>query len=301
MTLKERLDLYEKLMRLDKPIGILLLMWPTLWGLWLSSFGAPNAAVLVVFVLGVVLMRSAGCIVNDVADRDFDRFVERTKDRPLAANLISRREALVLAGILTLLAFLLVMRLNALVTKLSVAALALAVIYPFLKRVFWLPQAWLGIAFGFGIPMAYAAQQNQIPPLAWVLVLANVFWAIAYDTEYAMVDRDDDARLGLKSSALLFGRFDVLGVMIFHGLFLLTMAYAGYRLRFGVCYFSALVIATCLVIYQYQLIRERCRDRCFKAFMHNNFIGAAIWIGIVAEFILRIPLFADANNMIHSR
>ena len=292
MTLKERLDLYEKLMRLDKPIGILLLLWPTLWGLWLSSFGAPNLAVTVVFVLGVALMRSAGCVVNDYADRDFDRHVERTKDRPLAAKLISAREVLLLAGGLALLAFLLVLQLNALVIKLSVIALALAVIYPFLKRVFWLPQAWLGIAFGFGIPMAYAAHQNQIPPLAWVMVLANVFWAIAYDTEYAMVDRDDDARLGLKSSAILFGRFDVFAVMIFHALFVATMAYVGYQLRFGVCYFSGLVVAACFAAHQYLLIRERRRERCFKAFLHNNFIGAAIWIGIVTEYILRIPLFA---------
>ena len=298
MTLKERLDLYEKLMRLDKPIGILLLLWPTLWGLWLSSFGAPNLAVTVVFVLGVALMRSAGCIVNDFADRDFDRHVERTKDRPLAAKLISAREALLVAGGLALLAFLPVLQLNALVIKLSVIALALAVIYPFLKRVFWLPQAWLGIAFGFGIPMAYAAHQNQVAPLAWVMVLANVFWAIAYDTEYAMVDRDDDARLGLKSSALLFGRFDVLAVMVCQALFLLTMAYVGYKLRFGVCYYSGLVIAACLAAFQYLLIRERRREGCFKAFMHNNFVGAAIWIGIVTEYMLRIPLFADAGRLI---
>ncbi len=298
MSLKERLDLYEKLMRLDKPIGILLLLWPTLWGLWLSSFGAPNLVVTVVFVLGAALMRSAGCIVNDFADRDFDGHVARTKDRPLAAKLISPREALLVAGGLALLAFLLVLQLNMLVIKLSVIALALAVIYPFLKRVFWLPQAWLGIAFGFGVPMAYAAQQNQIQPLAWVIVLANVFWAIAYDTEYAMVDREDDARLGLKSSAILFGRFDVLAVMSCHALFLLTMAYAGYQLRFGVCYFSGLVVAACLAAYQYLLVRERRREGCFKAFMHNNYVGAAIWIGIVTEYILRIPLFADAGVLI---
>ena len=199
---------------------------------------------------------------------------------------------------MVLLAFLLVLRLNMLVVKLSVVAFALAVIYPFLKRVFWLPQAWLGIAFGFGIPMAYAAHQNQVVGLAWVMVLANIFWAIAYDTEYAMVDRDDDARLGLKSSAILFGRGDVLAVMACHALFLLTMAYVGYQLRFGVCYFSALVVAACLAGYQYVLIRERRREGCFRAFLHNNYIGAAIWIGIVTEYILRIPLFADANILI---
>ena len=294
MTLKQRLDIYEKLMRLDKPIGILLLLWPTLWGLWLSSIGSPNPFVAVIFVLGVVLMRSAGCIINDFADRDFDRHVERTRDRPLAAGLISAREALLVAGVLVLLSFLLVLQLNWLVVRLSVIALALAIIYPFLKRVFWLPQAWLGIAFGFGIPMAFAAHQNHVVPLAWVLVLANTFWAIAYDTEYAMVDRDDDIKLGLKSSAILFGRFDVAGVMLCHALFLLTMAYIGYWARCGVGYFSGLVVAGGIAAYQYLLIRERRREGCFKAFQLNNLVGAAIFAGIVAEFLLRIPLFAGA-------
>ena len=237
-------------------------------------------------------MRSAGCIINDFADRDFDRHVERTKDRPLAARLISPQEALLVAGVLILLAFLLVVQLNGLVVKLSMIALALAVIYPFLKRVFWLPQAWLGIAFGFGIPMAFAAHQNHVVPLAWALVLANMFWAIAYDTEYAMVDRDDDIKLGLKSSAILFGRFDVAGVMVCHALFLLCMAYIGYWARCGVGYFAGLVFAAGVAVYQYLLIRERKRDNCFKAFLLNNFMGAAIWFGIVAEFLLRIPLFA---------
>jgi 4-hydroxybenzoate polyprenyltransferase len=295
MTLKERLDIYEKLMRLDKPIGILLLLWPTLWGLWLSSIGSPNPFVVVIFVLGVVLMRSAGCIINDYADRDFDRHVERTKDRPLAAQRISPREALLVAGVLILLSFLLVVQLNWLVIKLSMVALALAVIYPFLKRVFWLPQAWLGIAFGFGIPMAFAAHQNHVVPLAWVLVLANTFWAIAYDTEYAMVDRDDDIKLGLKSSAILFGRFDVAGVMVCHALFLMCMAYVGFWAQCGVGYFSGLILAFLIAGYQYLLIRERRRENCFKAFMLNNLVGAVIWAGIVIEFFLRIPLFAGAS------
>ena len=295
MTLKERLDIYEKLMRLDKPIGILLLLWPTLWGLWLSSVGSPSPWVTVIFVLGVALMRSAGCIINDFADRDFDRHVARTKDRPLAARLISPREALLVAGGLVLLAFLLVLQLNWLTVKLSGVALALAVIYPFLKRVFWMPQAWLGVAFGFGIPMAFAAHQNHIVPLAWVLLLANVFWAIAYDTEYAMVDRDDDIKLGLKSSAILFGRFDVAGVMICHALFLLCMAYVGVAAQCGVGYFSGLVVAACVVAYQYLLIRERRREGCFSAFMLNNFVGAAVWAGIIAEFWWRIPLFPAAT------
>jgi 4-hydroxybenzoate polyprenyltransferase len=290
MTLKERIDIYEKLMRLDKPIGILLLLWPTLWGLWLSSGGAPNPLIAVIFVLGVALMRSGGCIINDFADRDFDRHVERTKDRPLAARLVSPREALLVAAGLFLLAFLLVLQLNALVVKLSLIALALAVIYPFLKRVFWLPQAWLGVAFGFGIPMAYAAHLNYVAPLAWVLLLGNIFWAIAYDTAYAMVDRNDDVKLGLKSSAILFGRFDVAGVMLFHALFLLCMVYVGYSAQFGMCYFAGLAAAACIIAYQYTLIRNRRREDCFKAFLLNNFVGGAIWAGIVAEYWVRAPL-----------
>ena len=253
MTIKERIDVYEKLMRLDKPIGILLLLWPTLWGLWLSSYGHPNPAIVVIFILGVVLMRSAGCIVNDFADRNFDPHVERTKDRPLAARLISPLEALLVAGVLILLAFLLVLQLNALTIKLSVVACLLALVYPFLKRYFWLPQAWLGIAFGFGIPMAYAAQRNNIPPVAWALLAANVFC---------------------------------------HTLFLSIMTYIGTWARLGLFYFVGLVIAACLAGYQYLLIHERQRERCFRAFLNNNWLGAAIYAGIVADFLLRIPLFS---------
>ena len=298
MTIKERLDIYEKLMRLDKPIGILLLLWPTLWGLWLSSYGSPNSGVVVIFVLGVVLMRSAGCIVNDVADRNFDAHVERTKDRPLAAKLISPQEALLVAGLLAALAFGLVLQLNLLTVKLAVIALVLAVGYPFLKRFFWLPQAWLGIAFGFGIPMAFAAYHNHVVQIAWVLLTANVFWAIAYDTEYAMVDRDDDVKLGLKASAILFGRFDVIGVMVCHALFLLIMAYVGYRALLGAFYFLGLVIAACLAGYQYWLIRDRQRERCFKAFLSNNFVGAVIYGGIIADFMLRVPLFPSPDIVV---
>lgn len=294
MTIRERIDIYEKLMRLDKPIGILLLLWPTLWGLWLSAYGHPNPVIVVIFILGVVLMRSAGCIVNDFADRDFDPHVERTKNRPLAARLISPLEALVVAGVLILLAFLLVLQLNALTIKLSVIACLLALIYPFLKRYFWLPQAWLGIAFGFGIPMAFAAQLNVVLPLAWAMMVANVFWAIAYDTEYGMVDRDDDIKLGVKSSAILFGRFDVFGVMVCHALFLSIMAYIGTWARLGLFYFVGLVIAACFTGYQYLLIRERQRDRCFKAFLNNNLLGAVIFAGILVDALLGIPLVRGA-------
>jgi 4-hydroxybenzoate polyprenyltransferase len=268
-----------------------LLLWPTLWGLWLSSLGQPNPAVAVIFVLGVVLMRSAGCIVNDFADRNFDSRVERTKDRPLAAGLISPREALLVAAALILLAFLLVLQLNALTIKLAVIACLLAVGYPFLKRFFWLPQAWLGIAFGFGIPMAFAAHHNSVAPLAWVMVVANMFWAIAYDTEYAMVDRDDDVKLGLKSSAILFGRLDVIGVMVCQALFLLLMVAIGYWARLGVFYFVGLAIAAALTAYQFALILGRQRERCFEAFLNNNWLGAAVFGGILADFLLPLPLF----------
>jgi 4-hydroxybenzoate polyprenyltransferase len=291
MTLTERLDIYEKLTRLDKPIGILLLLWPTLWGLWLSSAGSPNVFILVIFVLGVVLMRSAGCVMNDFADRKFDAHVERTRDRPLAASRISSREALLLAGGLALLAFGLVLQLNLLTIKLSVAALLLAVIYPFLKRVFWLPQAWLGVAFGFGVPMAFAAHHGVVVSIAWVLLLANVFWAVAYDTQYAMVDRDDDRKLGLKSSAILFGRHDVLAVMICYCLFIATMVWVGYVARLGAFYFCGVVVTCMLVAFEFHLICERQRERCFKAFLFNNWIGAALFAGIAADYAVFMPLF----------
>jgi 4-hydroxybenzoate polyprenyltransferase len=291
MTIKDKLDLYEKLMRLDKPIGILLLMWPTLWALWMSGYGSPNAFVVAIFVIGVVLMRSAGCVINDIVDRNFDAHVERTRGRPLAAKLVSVQEALLVAGLLVALAFSLVVQLNTLTIKLSAIALLVAIIYPFLKRFFWLPQAWLGIAFGFGIPMAFAAHHNHTVPIAWTLLVANIFWAIAYDTEYAMVDRDDDMKLGLKSSAILFGRYDVQGVMVCHAAFLLIMAYIGYWARFGVLYYAGLLLAVLAVAYQYVLIRGRRRENCFKAFLSNNLVGAMIFGGIVADFALHMPLF----------
>ncbi len=204
MKWTERLTLYEKLTRLDKPIGILLLLWPTLWGMWLASAGQPNWIILWIFVLGVVLMRSAGCAINDYADRDFDSKVARTKNRPLATGLISKKEAIIVAASLSLCAFLLILRLNRLTIYLSLAALFLALTYPYTKRFFAIPQAYLGVAFGFGIPMSFAALTNTVPSIAWVMLLANVFWAIAYDTEYAMVDREDDRKIGIKSSALFF-------------------------------------------------------------------------------------------------
>lgn len=289
-TLKQRLDAYERLMRLDKPIGALLLLWPALWGLWLAAYGFPDHDNLAIFVVGVIVMRSFGCIINDYADRKFDPHVERTRDRPLATGEVSVREALALAAFLLLLAFLLVLQLNTLTVILAFVALPIAVIYPFLKRVFSFPQAWLGIAFGFSIPMAFAAQHGSLMKVAWVLVLANVFWAIAYDTVYAMVDRDDDVKLGLKSSAILLGRYDVLGVMIAHALFLLVMAGVGYERKLGPLYFAGLLLAAGLVVYQYRLIRGRRREACFKAFLNNNWVGLAIFAGLALDLYIRVRL-----------
>jgi len=283
LTLKQRLTAYEKLMRLDKPIGILLLLWPTLWGLWFAAGGLPPPDVLLIFFTGTVLMRCAGCVINDYADRNFDPHVERTKDRPLAAGVIRPAEALALAAALMLIAFGLVLLLTPLTIKLAVVAAALAVVYPFVKRVFPLPQLWLGIAFGFGIPMAYAELWHTLPRVAWLLLIATMFWAIAYDTAYAMVDRDDDRRIGIKSSALLFGRYDVAGVMIAHALFLGLMAWIGWWQMRDVFYFAGLSAALVLVLHQYRLIRGRTRDGAFKAFLNNNWVGCVIFTGLAAD------------------
>lgn len=290
LTLAKRLDAYENLMRLDKPIGILLLLWPVLWGLWFASPLYQRIEIVVIFVLGAVLMRSAGCVINDYADRDIDPHVQRTVNRPLATGVISPREALLLAGALALLAFCLVLFLNKLTIALSFIALLLAATYPYTKRFFPLPQAYLGIAFGFSIPMAFAAYQNTVPALAWVLLGANIFWALAYDTEYAMVDRDDDMKLNLKSSALLFGVFDVAAVILFHGLFIIIMAGVGVWVKLGLIYFLGLVLALALMAWQVQLIRNRERDRCFKAFMNNNWVGAAVFGGLALDYYFLIPV-----------
>ena len=280
-----RLDAYEKLVRLDRPIGILLLLWPTLWGLWLASPPMPHPLVLWLFVLGTVLMRSAGCAINDFADRDFDRHVDRTRNRPLASGAIRPWEALAVAAALSLAAFAIVLQFNRLTILLSFAALAIAAIYPFLKRFFWMPQAWLGVAFGFGIPMAFAATTGKVPPLAWALLGANVLWTIAYDTEYAMVDREDDMRIGMRTSAILFGRHDVGAVMACYLLFLVSMAAIGVWQRYGIAYFAGLAISLLIAGYHHRLIRGRTREGAFKAFLHNNWIGAAIFAGIVLDHL----------------
>lgn len=286
--IKQKLDLYERLMRLDKPVGILLLLWPTLWGLWLSSGGQPNLWVLWVFVLGTVLMRSAGCVINDYADRDFDRHVERTRERPLTAGTVSRREALLLFAGLSLLAFALVLALGqTLLLWLCLPALFLAVSYPYTKRFFAVPQAYLGVAFGFGIPMAYAAHVHSIPAEAWWLLLANVFWAIAYDTEYAMVDRDDDLKIGIKTSAITFGRFDIAAIMLCYALTLALLAWIGWQRQSGWVFYAGLLAAAGIMLYHFVLIRGRERPACFRAFLHNNWVGLAIFAGVVGDFLLQ--------------
>ena len=278
-----RLDAYEKLVRLDRPIGILLLLWPTLWGLWLAARGVPHLWALWLFVLGTVLMRSAGCAINDYADRHFDPHVERTQQRPLAAGLIRPWEALVLAALLALAAFVIVLQFNDLTIALSFVALPIAALYPYTKRFFWMPQAWLGVAFGFGIPMAFAALTARVPPVAWALLAASALWTIAYDTEYAMVDREDVLRLGIRTSAILFGRWDVAAVMACYALFLAAMLAIGFWQRYGPMYYLGIAAAGCIAGYHYFLIRGRTREGCFRAFLHNNWIGAAIFAGIALD------------------
>jgi 4-hydroxybenzoate polyprenyltransferase len=291
MTLKERLDAYERLMRLDKPIGILLLLWPTLWALWLSAPGQVRLDVLLIFVLGTVLMRSAGCIINDLADRDVDPHVERTRNRPLAAGAVRPFEAIVLTAVLLLLAFALVVRLHRLALYLSLFAVAITVLYPFLKRFFAFPQAGLGIAFSFGIPMAFAAQLGTVPALGWALMAATFFWIVAYDTEYAMVDRGDDIRVGIHSSAIVLGRYDVAAVMACQAAFLAGMAAIGIWQRLGTIYYACLMAAGAFVLIQYRLIREREREGCFQAFLANNWVGAVVFAGIALDLLYRIHIF----------
>ena len=281
-----RLRLYVRLIRLDKPIGILLLLWPTLIALWLAAGGRPDARVLLIFTLGTLLMRSAGCAINDYADRDFDRHVKRTAERPLTSGQITPREALMVAGVLALLAFLLIQPLNSLTKMLSVAAVLIAGSYPYFKRFFAIPQAYLGIAFGFGIPMGFAAVLGTVPAAAWLLLLANVFWAVAYDTEYAMVDRDDDLLIGIRTSAITFGRYDVLAVMLCYALALGLITAVGWQYGLRGPFLAGMLVAAGCAVYHYRLIRERDRMRCFAAFKHNNWLGAAIFAGIALDYAL---------------
>lgn len=287
VNIRGRLDLYERLMRLDKPIGILLLLWPTLWALWLSARGNPDWMVLWVFVLGTAVMRSAGCVINDYADRDFDCHVARTCERPLTSGKVTTREALTLFAVLSLAAFGLVVLLGkTLVIWLSIPAIFLAASYPFTKRFLAIPQAYLGVAFGFGIPMAYAAHLDKVPAEAWWLLLANVFWAVAYDTEYAMVDREDDLKIGIKTSAITFGRFDVAAVMLCYAATLVILGGIGYSMQLGWAFYIGLIVAAEIMGMHFVWIRRRERMACFKAFLHNNYVGAAIFAGIVLDFLI---------------
>ncbi|MCM0035542.1 MAG: 4-hydroxybenzoate octaprenyltransferase [Burkholderiaceae bacterium] len=280
-----KLKLYWRLVRLDKPIGILLLLWPTLWALFAAADGFPDGHILVVFVLGTILMRSAGCAVNDYFDRDVDLHVKRTQGRVLATRAIAPREALYVAATLGLLSLGLVLTTNRLTILLACVAAFLAVTYPLFKRFFSIPQAYLGIAFGFGIPMGFAAIQDTVPVVAWLLLIANIFWAIAYDTEYAMVDRDDDVRLGVKSSAITFGQYDVLIVALCYGLMLFLLGVTGVWLAYGWMFFLALSVAAGIAAKHIQWIRGRDRQLCFKAFLHNTWIGAIVFVGIALEVL----------------
>ncbi|MEO5765514.1 MAG: 4-hydroxybenzoate octaprenyltransferase [Casimicrobiaceae bacterium] len=286
LTLRERVDAYERLLRLDKPIGTLLLLWPTLSALWFAASGTPRLSLVLIFVTGTLLMRSAGCAFNDWADRDFDAHVKRTADRPLAAGVIAPWEALAVGAALALVAFGLVLAINRATVLWSLPALAIAIAYPFFKRFFALPQAFLGVAFSFGIPMAYAAVHDRVLPIAWLLLLLNLFWVVAYDTEYAMVDRDDDLEVGIRTSALTFGRWDVVAVAFCYAIYLAGMAWFGVFLWMGSLYYAGLAVAFGIAIYHLWIIRGRERAACFRAFLGNHWLGLAVFAGVALDYAL---------------
>lgn len=283
---RTRLGLYAQLARLNRPIGNFLLLWPTLWALWLAAEGLPDPGVLAIFVLGVLVMRAAGCVINDYADRDYDRHVKRTRHRPLTTGQVSEREALALFVILCLIAFGLVLLLNRLTIALSLVGVLLAATYPFMKRHTHLPQIHLGAAFGWAAPMAFAAQAGAVPPLAWLIFAAAVVWATIYDTQYAMVDRDDDLKIGIKSTAILFGRHDRAMIALLQGLMTVLLAVIGWRAGLGAVYYLAVALATGLFLRQQWLIRNRSRDGCFQAFMNNNVYGGVVFAGLLAHYAL---------------
>lgn len=283
---KDRLEQYALLMRLNRPIGMFLLLWPTLWALWIASDGHPDPLVAVVFVLGVVVMRSAGCVVNDYADRDIDPHVDRTQARPIAAGRVSSNEALTLFVVLGLVALGLVMLMNRLTILLSVVGVGLAATYPFMKRLTHLPQIHLGVAFGWAVPMSFAAQTNGVAPIAWILLIAVVVWAVVYDTMYAMSDRDDDIRIGVKSTAILFGESDRIIVGALQITMMVVLLIVGREVGLGIYYHFGLATAFALSIYQQYLIRGREPQRCFQAFVNNNWVGAAIFAGICLDYLM---------------
>ena len=279
---------YLELIRWNRPAGSYLLLWPTLSALWIAARGFPGWHLLAVFVLGTFLMRSAGCAVNDVADREFDQHVKRTAQRPVTTGVIGVRSALIFGALLALAAFALVLTTNAATIAWSFAALAISIAYPFTKRFFSMPQAVLGVAFSFGIPMAFAATLGEVPALGWALLLGNLFWVIAYDTEYAMVDRDDDLRIGIRTSAITFGRFDVAAVMASYAAFIVIWAAIGVRKDFGAAYFAGLAVAAAIAVWHWTLIRDRSRDGCFRAFRLNHWLGFAVFAGVLVDSMLRL-------------
>jgi 4-hydroxybenzoate polyprenyltransferase len=285
-SITTRLGDYARLLRLDKPIGIFLLLWPTLWALLIASDGHPDQKILVIFVLGVILMRSAGCVINDYADRDFDRHVSRTRNRPLTSGRVTTREAKILLLLLCLAAFVLVLQLNLLTILLSIIAVLLAAIYPFMKRVTHLPQVFLGAAFGWSVPMAFAAQTGSVPQIAWLMFLATLLWATAYDSLYAMVDREDDIALGIKSTAILFGDSDRQIIGVIQVMVLLCLLMIGRQAELGGIYYLGVLLASGLVVYQQFLIRYRTREGCFRAFLNNNWFGMVIFLGILFDYLL---------------
>ncbi|NDJ59325.1 4-hydroxybenzoate octaprenyltransferase [Enterobacteriaceae bacterium 4M9] len=282
---QDKLLAYHRLMRTDKPIGALLLLWPTLWALWLATPGAPPLTILLVFVAGVWLMRAAGCVINDYADRKFDGHVKRTANRPLPGGAVSEREALALFALLVVTAFLLVLTLNTMTILLSVAGLALAWVYPFMKRYTHLPQVVLGAAFGWAIPMAFAAVSESLPLSCWLMFLANILWAVAYDTQYAMVDRDDDVKIGVKSTAILFGRYDKLIIGILQAGVVALMVAIGVLNSLGGAWYWAILLAAALFVFQQKLIAGRERDACFRAFMNNNYVGLVLFLGLMLSLM----------------
>jgi 4-hydroxybenzoate polyprenyltransferase len=288
----EHYSKYARLMRLHRPIGIWLLLWPTLWALWIASAGRPDGKVFLIFVLGTIVVRSAGCIINDFADRKLDPHVRRTADRPLAAGEIAPAEALILFAALMLIALGLVMTLSRLTVWVAVGGAAVTVVYPFMKRFMSAPQFVLGIAFGWGVPMAYAAEVGNIPRIGWLLFLAAIIWVIVYDTEYAMVDREDDLRIGVRSTAILFGDMDRVFVAGLHVLLFLSLLLVGKGAELGRWYFGGLGIAFLFALYQWYLIRDRDPARCFRAFLNNAWLGGAVFLGIVLDFTFRSPLAA---------
>lgn len=290
-----KFDAYRRLIRIDKPVGFMLLMWPTLWGLWIAALGAPDVRLVVIFVLGTILMRSAGCAVNDWADRDFDGAVKRTAMRPLASGEISGREALWVGAVCAFAAAALLIPLNWLARLWAVPALAIAAVYPFTKRFISIPQAILGIAFSMGIPMAFAAVRDDVPPVVWALMLANFFWVLAFDTEYAMVDRDDDIRIGIKTSALFFGRFDVAAVAVCYASFIAIMAAVGLAQALGPIYYCGLALAAALAVHHIWLIRGRDRMQCFAAFRANNLLGLSVFVGVALDFLFRLRAWPHWN------